>query len=68
MPDKIAQDKMVELLSAIDEKILMNSKINDNLASMAYDIYMHTFFSKKPNGKLKDMPVHHFHQSQLSPP
>ncbi len=24
-------DKMVELLSAIDEKILMNSKINDNL-------------------------------------
>ena len=31
VPDKIAQDKMVELLSAIDEKILMNSKINDNL-------------------------------------
>lgn len=57
VPDKIAQDKMVELLSAIDEKILMNSKINDNLASMAYDIYMHTFFSKKPNGKLKDILI-----------
>lgn len=24
---------------------------------MAYDIYMHTFFSKKPNGKLKDVLV-----------
>lgn len=33
VPDKIAQDKMVELLSAIDEKILMNSKINDNLVA-----------------------------------
>ncbi|WP_207708704.1 restriction endonuclease subunit S [Clostridium porci] len=24
---------------------------------MAYDIYMHTFFSKKPNGKLKDVLI-----------
>ena len=29
--------------------------LNDNLAAMAYDIYMHTFFSKKPNAKLKDI-------------
>ncbi|MDC4181771.1 restriction endonuclease subunit S, partial [Mycoplasma bradburyae] len=29
--------------------------INDNLEKMAYDIYMHNFFSKKPNGKLKDI-------------
>ncbi len=29
--------------------------LNDNLSNMAYDIYMHTFFSKKPNGKMKDI-------------
>ena len=29
--------------------------LNDNLSAMAYDIYMHTFFSKKPNAKLKDI-------------
>ena len=29
--------------------------VNDNLAAMAYEIYMHTFFSKKPNAKLKDI-------------
>ena len=57
VPDKIAQDGMVELLSAIDEKILTNNEINDNLAAMAYDIYMHSFFSKKPNAKLKDILV-----------
>ena len=28
---------------------------NDNLSAMAYDIYMHNFFSKKPNAKLKDI-------------
>jgi len=29
--------------------------LNDNLSAMAYDIYMHNFFSKKPNAKLKDI-------------
>ena len=43
VPDKIAQDKMVELLSAIDEKNLMNSKINDNLAYQLKDIYNYWF-------------------------
>ena len=33
----------------------MGYVLNDNLAAMAYDIYMHTFFSKKPNAKLKDI-------------
>ena len=55
VPSKKYQDEMVMLLSAIDEKILLNSEINDNLAAMAYEIYMHTFFSKKPNAKLKDI-------------
>ena len=31
--------------------------LNDNLTAMAYDIYMHSFFSKKPNAKLKDILV-----------
>ena len=57
VPSKKYQDEMVMLLSAIDEKILLNSEINDNLAAMAYDIYMHTFFSKKPNAKLKDILI-----------
>lgn len=55
LPDKDIQDKTVEVLSLIDRKINENCKINDNLAAMAYDIYMHTFFSKKPNAKLKDI-------------
>lgn len=33
--------------------------LNDNLAQMAYDIYMHTFFQKKPNGKLGDILIEH---------
>lgn len=57
LPDKDIQDKTVEVLSLIDRKIDENCKINDNLAAMAYDIYMHSFFSKKPNAKLKDILV-----------
>ena len=57
IPDVISQPKIANLLWAIDEKIANNNAINDNLASMAYDIYMHTFFSKKPNGKLKDILI-----------
>lgn len=49
------QRKITNILSKIDEKIALNNNINDNLAAMAYDIYMHTFFSKKPNAKLKDI-------------
>ena len=55
LPDKDIQEKTVEVLSLIDRKIDENCKINDNLSAMAYDIYMHTFFSKKPNAKLKEI-------------
>ena len=55
LPDKDIQDKIVGVLSLIDEKIDINNNVNDNLAAMAYDIYMHTFFSKKPNAKLKEI-------------
>ncbi|MFG6382688.1 MAG: restriction endonuclease subunit S [Lachnospiraceae bacterium] len=57
LPDRGVQDKIVEVLSLIDNKIDRNNKINDNLEAMTYDIYMYTFFSKKPTGKLKDILV-----------
>ena len=49
------QKNISTVLRSIDKKITVNEKINDNLSAMAYDIYMHTFFSKKPNAKLKDI-------------
>ena len=49
--------KIGKCLYDIEKKVNLNNAINDNLASMAYDIYMHTFFSKKPNGKLKDILI-----------
>ena len=51
------QRKIANILSKIDAKIALNNNINDNLTSMAYDIYMHSFFSKKPNAKLKDILI-----------
>ncbi len=55
--DKPVQKDIVEVLAVIDKKVKNNIDINDNLANMAYDIYMHTFFSQKPNGKLKDILI-----------
>lgn len=55
--DRKEQDKIVDVLSSIDDKIDNNVKINDNLSATAYDIYMHRFFSKKPTRKLKDILV-----------
>ncbi|MHA0315901.1 restriction endonuclease subunit S [Mesomycoplasma ovipneumoniae] len=49
------QKKIANVLSIIDKKIEINKQINDNLANMAQDIYMHWFFKKSPNGKLKDI-------------
>ena len=57
IPDISLQKKIANLLWSIDRKIDNNDKINDNLAAMAYDIYMHTFFLKKPNGRLKDILI-----------
>ena len=49
------QEDVARLLEIINKKQLINNAINDNLSAMAYDIYMHNFFSKKPNAKLKDI-------------
>lgn len=55
VPSKKIQDNIVSILSCIDEKLLINQQINDNLAVMICDFYMHEFFRRKPNGKLGDI-------------
>lgn len=55
MPKKDKQDAVARVLSAIDKKITLNNRINDNLQQMAYDTYMHLFFKKQPNGKLGEI-------------
>lgn len=57
LPDRMYQDAIENILTLIEEKIVLNKKINDNLSVMAYDTYMHTFYGKKPNGKLSDILV-----------
>lgn len=55
MPSKCTQDSISKILSTLDKKITANNRINDNLQQMAYDTYMHLFFSKTPNGKLGEI-------------
>ena len=57
MPRKDRQDAVAYVLSAIDKKIMLNNRINDNLQQMAYDTYMHLFWGKKPNGKLGEIII-----------
>lgn len=59
IPSKKIQDTIVSLLSAIDEKILINTKINDYLYQMAYAEYMHMFYGKAPNTKLGNVIIEH---------
>ena len=54
IPSKKIQDTIVSLLSAIDEKILINTKINDYLEEMAktiYDYWFVQFDFPNENGK-----------------
>lgn len=55
IPPQEIQKNIAKCLNKIDRKIELNKMVNDNLSAMAYDIYMHNFFSKKPNAKLKDI-------------
>ena len=43
IPDKKYQDKIVELLSSIDKKILLNNQINQELETMAKTLYDYWF-------------------------
>ena len=54
IPDKKYQDKIVELLSSIDKKILLNNQINQELETMAktlYDYWFVQFDFPDQNGK-----------------
>lgn len=59
IPDRDVQDKIVETLTLLDDKIAENNAINDNLQQMAYAEYMHMFYGKNPNTKLGDVIVGH---------
>lgn len=49
------EDNISTLLDHINQKLLLNKKINDNLQQMANAKYMHMFFGKKANAKLGDI-------------
>ena len=54
VPEKKYQDKIVELLSSIDKKILLNNQINQELEAMAktlYDYWFVRFDFPDQNGK-----------------
>lgn len=52
-PDKQVQEKIANLLGAIDDKIELNNAINDNLEQQAQAIYTQYFIKNKaPNWKL----------------
>ena len=54
VPEKDYQDKIVEVLSSIDKKILLNNQINQDLEAMAktlYDYWFVQFDFPDPNGK-----------------
>ena len=54
VPEKKYQDKIVELLSSIDKKILLNNQINQELEAMAktlYDYWFLQFDFPDQNGK-----------------
>ena len=54
VPEKKYQDKIVELLSSIDKKILLNNQINQELEAMAktlYDYWFAQFDFPDQNGK-----------------
>lgn len=59
LPERMQQDKMVDILSSIDRKIIENEKINNNLEQQAQAIYQQMFIeNQNPNwkeGKLSDL-------------
>ncbi|WP_197407642.1 restriction endonuclease subunit S [Oceanivirga salmonicida] len=55
LPERIIQNKTVEILRYLDKKIELNNKINDNLEQQAQAIFKSWFNNSEPNGKLKDI-------------
>ena len=57
LPDKDIQDKMVGILSLIDEKIDINNNVNDNLEQQAQAIYHERFETVSPNDLPSDWRI-----------
>ena len=58
LPERMQQDKMVEILSSIDRKIIENEKINNNLADLLQAVYQEQFGdieSAENQGTLSDI-------------
>lgn len=51
------QKKIGVTLGALDDKILLNKKINATLEAMAQTLYLHLFFRKAANGKFGDLII-----------
>ena len=49
------QQKIVKVLSEIDQKIINNSHINNNLEELAYTFFLHDFANKTANGTIGDI-------------
>lgn len=58
LPERMQQDKMVDILSSIDRKIIENEKINNNLADLLQAVYQEQFGdieSAENQGTLSDI-------------
>ena len=54
LPERMQQDKMVDILSSIDRKIIENEKINNNLLEQALTMYATQFATLDRNGCIGD--------------
>ena len=57
LPPLETQKQIAAVLSALDDKISLNKKINSSLEEMAKTIYLHKFFRKPTNAKISDILI-----------
>lgn len=57
LPPLETQKQIAAVLSALDDKISLNKKINSSLEEMAKTIYLHNFFRKPTNAKISDILI-----------
>lgn len=57
IPSTNAMKKINNVLHLLEQKIRLNTMINDNLQQMAHMTYMHLFFGKKTNGNLGEILI-----------